>query len=79
MNKHDEKLQVWQRGIAIPGYDPALWRRDNDGNAICFTAYGDRESVYGWECGRAEPAGGGAAGEAAVRRPVHCGTSRSDT
>ncbi len=43
------KVLVWQKGVVIPGYDPARWRRDIYGNALSFTAYGDRNSDYGWE------------------------------
>ncbi|MYA27903.1 MAG: HNH endonuclease [Nitrospira sp. SB0672_bin_25] len=42
-------LKVWQKGHPIPEYDPAQWRWDDDGNPILFSAYGDRNSKYGWE------------------------------
>ena len=43
------KNQVWEKGAIIPGYDAGLWRSDDFGNSISFSAYGDRNSDYGWE------------------------------
>jgi hypothetical protein len=44
-----ERAAVWQKGSPIPGYDPALWRRDAYGSAIKFSEYGNRNSDFGWE------------------------------
>lgn len=41
--------EVWLKGHIIPGYDPAVWRRDDFGNVMRFTDHGNRNSDYGWE------------------------------
>ena len=49
MTEEELKSYVWIKGKIITGYDPAVWRRDDFGNNILFSAYGDRDSEYGWE------------------------------
>jgi hypothetical protein len=44
-----KKLQVWMKGRVILGYDPSIWRYDDNGNPIRFSDYGNRSSQYGWE------------------------------
>ena len=56
------KVLVWQKGTAIPGYDPAQWRRDAWGNALSFAAYGNRNSDYGWEIDHIRPVSEGGNG-----------------
>ena len=49
--------KVWKRGKPLTGQwsskravkDPHEWRRDFFGYPIRFGAYGDRDSLYGWE------------------------------
>ena len=43
------KLQVWRKGRIIPGYNAAVWRRDQCGAAIKYDEYGNRNSKHGWE------------------------------
>ena len=43
------KLAVWAKGSPIPGYDPNVWRRDEYGNAMRYSDYGNRASDFGWE------------------------------
>ena len=77
MTEQQKKERVWRRGFAIPGYDPAVWRRDNDGNAICFAEYGNEGSVYGWKFGRTGPATESDGEDVRDLRPVHCGKPRA--
>jgi len=51
MTRVDEaaKILAWRKASVIPGYDSRQWRRDYNGNAILFDAYGDMNSAYGWE------------------------------
>ena len=65
------KVLVWQKGIPIPGYDPAQWRRDAEGNALSFAAHGDRSSDYGWEIDHIRPASEGGGDEIENLRPLH--------
>jgi hypothetical protein len=44
-----QKMAVWIKGHTIPGLDPAVWRRDDDGNTIRYPDYGDRNAYFGWE------------------------------
>ncbi len=40
---------VWEFAEAVPGTDPALWRRDEFGDWIYRFDYGRRGSAFGWE------------------------------
>jgi hypothetical protein len=42
------KLNIWAKGIAVEGYDPALHRQDICGNWMQFDQHA-MESDYGWE------------------------------
>ncbi|MCB1076525.1 MAG: hypothetical protein KDM63_10405 [Verrucomicrobiae bacterium] len=57
---------VWEYGDAIPGNDPALWRKDQFGAWMHRLDFGQRHSEYGWEICDLGP-GRGAAGLAALR------------
>ena len=52
-------IAVWGKGTIIPGYDATLWRRDDFGNSISFSAYGDRDSDVGWEIDHIVPVADG--------------------
>ena len=43
------KHAVWAKGTPIPGYAPDTWRRDEYGNVMKYSDFGNRESEYGWE------------------------------
>jgi len=49
--KADEETvaKVWEKGKRVPGIDPAKWRKDDCNAWILRSAYGDRNSDYGWE------------------------------
>lgn len=44
-----ERLIIWNKGSAIPGWDPAAWRHDFEGYVIRWSDYGDTSSEYGWQ------------------------------
>lgn len=49
-NFSDAEIQsVWAKGKIIPEYDPAQYRQDIYGAWIAKNAYGDINSLYGWE------------------------------
>jgi hypothetical protein len=52
MAPEQKKMAVWIKGHTIPGLDPAVWRRDDDGNTIRYPDYGDRDAHFGWEIDR---------------------------
>lgn len=66
------KLDVWRKGHPIPGYDPAIWRRDDFGNAIRYADHGDRRSQYGWEIDHRFPSALGGVDHSSNLRPLHC-------
>lgn len=41
--------EVWELAEIITGNDAALWRRDENGDLICRSEYGNRVSSFGWE------------------------------
>lgn len=41
--------RVWQLAQAIPGNDPELWRKDEQGAWIHRLEYRNRRSQFGWE------------------------------
>ncbi|MBN8982099.1 MAG: HNH endonuclease [Rhizobiales bacterium] len=68
---HHRKLAVWAKGNLIPGYDPAIWRRDAFGHAIRFSDYGDRQSDHGWEIDHIVATALGGADDISNLRPLH--------
>lgn len=52
----EETIQrVWNKGRAIVGYDPNVWRKDDCGAWINRSHYGNRDSKYGWEIDHIKP------------------------
>jgi len=43
------KLKVWNKGTIAPPNGALKWRKDECGAWMLFSAYGDRNSQYGWE------------------------------
>ena len=43
------RLAVWSKGWVVPGYDPAVWRRDQFGRFMKFDEYGLRPREHAWE------------------------------
>ncbi len=64
-------LEVWEKGAIILNYDPALWRRDAFGRTMSFSAYGSRNSDYGWEIDHILPVADGGTDDIDNLRPLH--------
>ena len=43
------RYRIWSKGHIVPGSEPDEWRRDDHGNLIRWSDYGDRRSRFGWE------------------------------
>lgn len=53
--------KVWEKGTAVPGYDPNVWRKDQCGAWISRSSHnGKRENPidYEWEIDHINPDGG---------------------
>lgn len=65
------KRLAWEKATEIPGYDPAIWRRDSFGSVIRYSDYGDRQSEYGWEKDHIIPKGLGGLGMPSNLQALH--------
>lgn len=49
MTESEKEQKVWDKGKAIPGKDPAVWRKDTCGATMKRNEHGNTNSTYGWE------------------------------
>ena len=47
--------QVWERGTIVSNNEPSVHRKDECGAWIQRSAYGNRNSMYGWEIDHIRP------------------------
>ena len=67
------KRAVWNKGMVIPNWDPAVWRWDAYGRVIKYDCYGDRSSNFGWEMDHHPiPQALGGADNVLNLRPLNC-------
>jgi hypothetical protein len=64
------KLEVWQKGQRVFGYDPAQYRKDLCGAWMSFKEYGNRNSKLGWEVDHQTPVSEGGGNEISNLRPL---------
>ena len=62
---------IWQKGLKVDGYNPDLYRQDYSGAWIARAAYGDRESIFGWEIDHVYPKAKGGTDEEVNLRPIN--------
>jgi len=53
----EEINTVWQKGKAVTGNDPNIWRKDSCDAWIKKSLHGNRNSQYGWEIDHIDPNG----------------------
>lgn len=79
MNIQDERTVdfVWEKGLKVDGYNPDLYRKDFSGAWIARSAYGDTDSILGWEIDHVYPVSRGGTDEDINLRPINWRNNRS--
>ena len=74
----EEVLQVWVKGVTVPGYDPSLQRKDRYGAWILRSQYGDTAAAdnSGWEVDHIRPVALGGGDELANLQPLQWENNR---
>lgn len=62
---------VWRKALIQPNNNPDMFRKDYAGAWICFNAYGDRDSQYGWEIDHLKPVIDGGTDDIDNLYPLH--------
>lgn len=63
--------QVWNKGIVVAGYDPAVYRKDQCGAWMKRSEYGNRSSGLGWEIDHITPVSHGGSNALSNLRPLN--------
>lgn len=72
-----KRLAVWRKGHVIEGHDPAVFRKDDFGNWMKYSDYGNDRSGYGWEIDHIRPKAFGGSDDLNNLRPLYHGKNSS--
>jgi hypothetical protein len=64
--------QVWEKACSIPGLDPCLFRRDEQGALIRKSDYNNESSIYGWCFYHLKPLWEGGSSDVGNVTPLNC-------
>lgn len=79
LNLQDEESinRIWLKGLKVEGYDSDLYRQDYSGAWISRQAYGDHDSILGWEIDHVYPKSKGGTDEEINLRPINWQNNQS--
>jgi len=63
---------VWEKAGLIPGMDPSLFRRDEQGSVIRKSEFNNESSIYGWCFNHLTPLWEGGNSELVNVTPLSC-------
>jgi hypothetical protein len=64
--------QVWEKAALIPGMDPSLVRRDEQGALIRKSEFNNESSIYGWCFHHLKPVWEGGSNDLGNVTPLNC-------
>lgn len=77
ISREDVIEEVWEKGLVVEGYNPDLYRKDFAGAWMSRSAYGDKDSLLGWEIDHVYPVSLGGQNHFVNLRPMNIRNNRS--